>query len=484
MGFFGPNVEKMKKARDHKGLQRLLYHEKPEIELAAAKALMQIGYRYELREDLVREALKDTDPEIRQEAARRLGFCGTKFESCEALVRALSDSDAGVRRNAIEALGDRAKHGMKADWFLKELIAALEHPDAEIRKGAAHLLGELPFRTVGKHLLTHLGDPTPEVRTAISLALQQLKRREVKDNKEWWESQVRDHLPALIAYLGSGYTETQDCAMELLYLIRDSRVVEPLIGILGSPRNNDLRAFAARFLGELGDPRATQAIIACLKEEDHNLRYYSAGALGNIGDPRGTEPMIVGLSDDAQSVRLMCAIGLGKVGDPRAVDPLTATLTNQGEDKDVRAQAAESLGKIGDQRSFETLVTALSDQDAKVRSGAAWGLRGLRDPRSFESLVSALTDTDPYVRFIVASALGVLCDRRAIDPLITALRDPDERVRGAAANSLGDIGDPKALPALELAVQQGWNKDTRWRKPVAVEASEAIQKIERARGQS
>ena len=79
-------------------------------------------------------------------------------------------------------------------------------------------------------------------------------------------------------------------------------------------------------------------------EKDHDAREAAAEALGEIGDSRVVEPLVAALGDTDDDVREAAAEALGKIGDPRAVDPLTAALNDP--DHDVRKEAEKALAKL------------------------------------------------------------------------------------------------------------------------------------------
>ena len=69
-------------------------------------------------------------------------------------------------------------------------------------------------------------------------------------------------------------------------------------------------------------------------------------------------------------------MALGELGDARGVEPLIAALKD--ESKYVRHFAAEALGKLGDARGVEPLRELLGDEDDGIRKGAAEALKRLR----------------------------------------------------------------------------------------------------------
>jgi len=255
--------------------------------------------------------------------------------------------------------------------------------------------------------------------------------------------------------------------------------IKGLIKALGYIKDEDVRTAAAGALGQIGDPRAVEPLIAALKDEGESVRSSAARALGKIGDPRAVESLIAALKDKKWHVRKPAAGALDRlawkpdrgaagaaywaakgewgkcveIGAP-AVEPLIAAL----KDEDVRMRAVEALGKIGDPRAVEPLIAALKDQDERMRKWAAEALGQIGDPRAVEPLIAALKDQD--VRMRAVEALGKIGDPRAVEPLIAALNDRDERVRKWAAEALGKIGDPRAVEPL-IAALRDQNRDVR-----------------------
>ena len=144
--------------------------------------------------------------------------------------------------------------------------------------------------------------------------------------------------------------------------------------LAGGP-NYYVGAIAPWVLGEFGDTRAVEPLIASLKVTDVDLCRSAAEALGKLGDARAVKPLIAALKELDDIVRRIVAEALGKLGDARAVEPLIAAL----EDRrlDVAASAAEALGKLGDARAVGPLKVALKRTD--VRASAEEALRHLLD---------------------------------------------------------------------------------------------------------
>ena len=72
---------------------------------------------------------------------------------------------------------------------------------------------------------------------------------------------------------------------------KNKRAVKPLIEILRTDENRDIRGYAASSLGKIGDNQATDALIEALKDEYIILRTKTVEALENIKDKKAIKPL-------------------------------------------------------------------------------------------------------------------------------------------------------------------------------------------------
>jgi HEAT repeat protein len=122
-------------------------------------------------------SLKDEDSDVRLLSAMRLGG---QRAAAPALVEALKDRHAGVRRAAAEALSRLWPVSQEA------LTHALTDPDPRVRAGAAYALGEAPSERDDRVVTAAqaeplrpllrdlLNDPDPEVRENAGEALRRI----------------------------------------------------------------------------------------------------------------------------------------------------------------------------------------------------------------------------------------------------------------------------------------------------------------------
>jgi HEAT repeat protein len=238
--------------------------------------------------------------------------------------------------------------------------------------------------------------------------------------------------------------------------------VPGLIKALGFKKDPAVRRDAAAALGQLGDSRAVEPLLAALSDVEPEVRASVAAALGLLGELSAVEPLIGALQDDDPSVRTAAALALGGlgpalagIGDDRAVLPLILAL--QDGFAAVREGASVGLGRMGSP-AVAPLLAALRGQDLAVRKGATEALVRIGFP-AIEPLVAALDD--PVLRPMASMMLGRIGDARAVDPLIATLRAESEPVRRAAAETLDLLSwtpDAGAAGAAYWAAKGQWHK--------------------------
>jgi cyclophilin family peptidyl-prolyl cis-trans isomerase/HEAT repeat protein len=244
-------------------------------------------------------------------------------------------------------------------------------------------------------------------------------------------------------------------------------------------------------------------LATLLFDKDARVRERAALAAGRIGDERAVAPLVALLQTDAEeNVRAMAAFALGETEAAAGASSLTDVAQKAKETGEVRARAVEALGKIiaaqpkADEARGQTLgqvilktledesrrapkpsravillgLTAalrarpagagpivarfLSSADARVRADAANTLARLRAKDGLEQLRALLAnDADPVVRANAARVLGVAEDAASLEALVARVgSDTDERVRVSAIRALASLKDARtAAPLLNRA---------------------------------
>lgn len=256
------------------------------------------------------------------------------------------------------------------------------------------------------------------------------------------------------------YTKDQavrQSAAEALGEMGDVRAVEPLLAALKG--DESIRISAIKALGQIGDTRAVETLVAARASKDEKTAKAGLEALRQLG-PAGVDAVIAVFQNTEEETvfRVMAAQALGQIGDPRAFEPLLATFQEDDPTGWLGEAAAEALGALGDSRAFDPLMATLNDKDADeaLREASAKALGYLGDLRAVESLIATFEETDPDgyewpLQTSAAQALGELGDSRAVDAILKALKDyaiEYGEFQYAMVKVLEQLGDQRAAGPL------------------------------------
>ncbi len=150
----------------------------------------------------------------------------------------------------------------------------------------------------------------------------------------------------------------------------------------------------ASALLELG-PEAAPALRHTLAAEpDHGPeRAMAADVLGLLDEMTACPELVSCLSSSGPQVRLAAARALGRLGMPQATEALLRCLAS-AEEPGVRAAAAWALGRILDRRAVSALAACLDDPHYWVAHNAAQALAQLGAPGR-EALTAAASGGGP-----------------------------------------------------------------------------------------
>jgi tRNA A-37 threonylcarbamoyl transferase component Bud32 len=238
-------------------------------------------------------------------------------ENVQALIGALKDEDAGVRRSAAQALGECGPAGREATG---PLIAALEDPDFWVGEAAADALRKI----------TGTPEPQRERRnrsrepSGIPPAVQNLLAA-MQDPKSRWMAVVavgemgsaaREAIPALIEALEDEDVAIRWDAAKALGKMGPAAAgaVPALAAVIHQQSDAIVRQYAVAALGRIGPPAkaAVPALIGALKERASHLDEQAGDALVSIG-PAAVPALIEAMKDDDPQVRLKAATALTRI---------------------------------------------------------------------------------------------------------------------------------------------------------------------------
>ncbi len=445
------------------------------------------------------QQLKSKDAKTRLTAVEKLASLEDDASVLDPLLTALGDTDAGIRRLAVSALGK-----LKDERAANPLVKALHDRDAAVREASAEALREIGDRRAMEPLVAALKDESSGVRWRAASALESLGWSPANDTQKALQLVALGKLEKagqlgsaaiepLIATLKTSVYYKRMQAVEALAWIGDPKVLKPLIEALKDEDSN-VRAKVVEGLASLGDGRAVEPLILALRDQDARVRATTIEALSKLGDARAIEPLAKLLRDNAWDVRMAAVEALGKFRDIRVILHLVNCLKDK--DRDTRLAAVISIGRIGDVAAIEHLVMSLTDEHDQIRQTAASVLRRLNKEweKSAEAKNAAAAlrqraqSTDYWVRQAAVEVLTKIGEldaaleseletklSKATDPMqarkqttleafLISLDDGDRDLRHAAAEALGRLAEKRAADALAKHIQ---DKDEAVRKAAA-----------------
>ena len=145
---------------------------------------------------------------------------------------------------------------------------------------------------------------------------------------------------------------------------------------------------------------AMNLLVKLLSDPDAEVRAQAAKVLGDRRYSKAFEPLNYSLRDASPRVRFFAAISLGKFGRSQALPALYALLKdNADKDPYLRHAAVMGLSRIGD---VDALLAAAHDDSAAVRMGVLLALRRLQRPE----IGLFLQDNDPALVLEAARAIN------------------------------------------------------------------------------
>jgi|SRR4051812_38527283 HEAT repeat protein/beta-lactamase regulating signal transducer with metallopeptidase domain len=286
-----------------------------------------------------------------------------------------------------------AAQAAKADTgVVNALIARLGDENADVRRAAAHSLGQLKDSRAVPGLIAALKDSEPRVRASAAEAL-----AEFEDSRA---------IAPLVDLLTDQSTEVRRNALDALSHFESNLPSAPIVRLLGDP-DADVRHDAAHLVGRLHDRSAIGALAKLIGDPSADVREAAIEAIGELGDPSASIAIVPALSDANADVRQQAMSSLQELKAPIAEATLIALMRDR--DSDVRQKAAELAGERSVVAAVPTLRRMLEDTNADVRESAIDALGNIADVAAYDALRDALTSKDAKVRRAAAEALG---DRR------------------------------------------------------------------------
>jgi len=413
------------------------------------------------------KGLKDSDHRIRSDCAAVLG----NFQdprALAALLDQLNDDNPFVRRSILWALT-----AFDDPEARDAIIGLLNDPDSQVRWSAAKELGDYQDKKAVNALLKSADDPDPGVRRSVHASLLKFKDDKLTEvytgllcngshgSKQAALNFLKKNLPekasdCLIALLEDDNAQVRMNAATILGSIGDTRAVDPLIRAVTAPSNptggTSKRYFsqstneAIRALGNIGDKKATAALIQALDET--KLQSNAIDALGKLKDARAIPALIIFLKDQRIRIRSKAILALGNIGDPAALDHLESLVFDEKFPK--KYNVVEAIGKINDKRAWKILADLLERSGTALACNAAQNLARAKQKHAIATLLRAAQKRKDLSQ-CVARALRHYKSSMYMPILTADLESEEKTVKRAAIIILGELGGAESLAALKAA---------------------------------
>ncbi|PYK63574.1 MAG: hypothetical protein DME21_02475 [Verrucomicrobia bacterium] len=382
-----------------------------------------------------------------------------------AILAAVEDRDASVRRQAIRQLGNR-----RVREAVPTLISRLKDDDAGVCFQASAALGRIADLEAVPALMAALEEKELFARHAVFTALNRIGRA----NRTAW-AEIAKGLESDRAAVREG----TEFALRATY---DTVLLDVLIALAGEPqRDLATRETALRLVSELhhklpewngewwayhpalgappeknevwaGTPKIVASLRGVLDDAESRLRLLAVNGLRAAGDAESSPQLRRCFErETAPEVRraIIAALGQFKDGMFAPVLVLKSALldlpASTAVDASVRVEAIGVLGQLKARDLLVRLEPLLKDDDRSVRVATIKAIAQIGGDEALRMLRPLLTSGSTELRREAVTAVGSLHDRNAVLDLLAAWRSPD--TRSEALNALAQISDVRAVDA-------------------------------------
>jgi HEAT repeat protein len=320
----------------------------------------------------------ERDPRCVASLLSLLGRLSPRLEPGQ-LAPHLASADARVRANALELLGrlpvspDAAliqplledvaprvrANAMKLLWptqgesLWKRLQEELESRDERRELSAIYLLGQIPVPVEAVEALTsRLRSKTLQIRLLASKSLLTF--------------QGTVDLSVLCSlYMDEEHTVVRQNLMSYCRQAGAESAVATFAALLADQQAvSQVRATAARALGDLAHPKAIPALMTSLRDADARVRANVIEALARCPCEGMMQMLMPSLEDENARVQAAAATAVWQLGGRETVDVLLAMLRSGDSRK--QASAAFALGEIGRGEVVQPLTELLEELQSAV----------------------------------------------------------------------------------------------------------------------
>ncbi len=468
--------------------------------------------------------LRDEDAEIRDFASVMLGRIKDP-DSVEGLIEALADRDENVRHGAAEALGkigdpravDALTAALEDDfWVQYAAVTALGMigdgravapllkllDDEMLCQAAMTALGNVGDPSVVPVLAKMLLSPDPTLRNDAVASLVSIQDRmethvhtdghclpsikRALDKDELFQHLLRsledrDPMVRKNAVIALGWLRKSGAVGRLVQLLSDEELreyaVNSLVSMGGSTAMDLVRSMAGvdaetrlaliRCVDWIGEVKAIEALVPCLKDESRDARLRTIRAMAGALESESVEDALIEMLSDRDPAIRSALIETLSSSRSATLPSKLASLIASG-DGPVKTSAIKVLGAVGGDEDLDIIEDSIKDEDESVRAAAFEAMGGSRSRTAPDGVYAkGIGDESPRVRKAAVEAIGSDASPATREKLGSLIKDRDPEIRMAAVEAMGRLGDPAFIERLIEAYATGG-------KPVKVKAIRAL----------
>jgi len=338
--------------------------------------------------------------------ARRLAESGRKKE-CEAVCRELmrtrtEPAESNVRCAALSTLA-----GIEGKRAVKDLSAAVDTNDKELRGCALQLASRIPGRGVTKKWTRKMASVDPGKRAEI---LAMLGHRGDKAA-----------LPAVLSGLKDSDQGVRMAAMDAARSLGRVKALPELLDALNSAREGDEIEAAKSALLCVVDAGHSKAVAQALPRAQSSAKKALIEILAARRARFEMEVVFAQTADVDESVRIAAITALVSL----------ASEADLGRAVDLLLNARSDGEKSAAQKTVVTLAKQVEDPERRA-----------------DAILARFGQSPPDKKTVLLPALAGIGGKRALDTVIRETSSSEEAVRDAAVRALADWPDASAVPEL------------------------------------
>ncbi len=295
------------------------------------------------------------------------------------------------------------KPGAASDVALNENVLKLKDSDRMVREDAAYELSSNPTPEAAEQLCALLSDPDISLRNLVAEVL--VKMGSVASKALIKEAKSPDH-------------DVRKFVADIMALIKDTEFISVLENMLDD-KNENVVGSAAEALGHIGEARAVNSLIKCMKSHpDSSLQ--AVESLGKIGSDEALPELSIILDSDNVVLAYAAVEAVGKIGSSKAINKLI------------------NLLKVGNPELRNVVLTTV----LKIAgTGNREDLFNVTGGRFIDYLVEAAASDDMDVKKAVLSELAFWSGDKVVGALVDSLDSDNEEIINLAQGALRICGN-------------------------------------------